>query len=195
MATPRGAEHRDLEQRLRNIEAQLRQVTGAALRRKQLSVTEGDFVVSGGGNIIIKGADGTPVWDALSGPMAADSVDTENNSLRIATTWTEYGNISVPIPSGYHRGHVLIMASAGHTFTGTGNVSVQPMFFSTPGPAINSGNGDVSVANSFMAHAFSGLGDGTPYPTLDFSLRAIRTGAADPDTGNWHLAASVIFLR
>ena len=89
----------------------------------------------------------------------------------------------------------MMLVSAGHTFTSTGNVSVQPKFFGTTGPAINSGNGDVSVATSFFAHGFSGLGDGTPYPNLELSLSAVRSGAADLGTGNWHLAASVMFLR
>lgn len=54
MATPRAAEHRDLEQRLRNLEQQVRELTGAALRRRQLNVTEGDFVVSGGGSVVVE---------------------------------------------------------------------------------------------------------------------------------------------
>lgn len=53
MATPRGAEHHDLEQQLRDLRAQVRQLTGAALRRPNLGVTEGDFVVQGGGDVLV----------------------------------------------------------------------------------------------------------------------------------------------
>lgn len=54
MATPRAAEHRDLEQRLRRLEQALQSLTSVALRRSQLSVTEGDFVVSGGGDVVVQ---------------------------------------------------------------------------------------------------------------------------------------------
>lgn len=54
MATPQAAVPRDLEQRIRNIESTLRQITSATLRQRQLSVTEGDFVVSGGGNVLVR---------------------------------------------------------------------------------------------------------------------------------------------
>lgn len=53
MATPQGAKHRDLEQRLRDNEQQVRQLTAAALKQRQLSVEQGDFHVSGGGNIVV----------------------------------------------------------------------------------------------------------------------------------------------
>src|SRR4051794_4906520 len=56
MATPRAAVHRDLEQRLRDLETQVRKLTSMGLRRDQLGVTSGDFVVSGGGSVIIKDA-------------------------------------------------------------------------------------------------------------------------------------------
>lgn len=58
MVTPTGARHRDLEQRLRDLEDGLRTLTGATLRRRQMGVTEGDFVVSGGGSVIVKDGGG-----------------------------------------------------------------------------------------------------------------------------------------
>lgn len=61
MATPRGAEHRDIEQRLRRIEYQVAAVIGAALRRKQLSVTSGDFTVSGGGSVVVEDGGGIAI--------------------------------------------------------------------------------------------------------------------------------------
>lgn len=54
MATPRGAVHRDLEQRLRDMERTVRDLTSSALRRQQLSVSAGDFVVSGGGGVVVQ---------------------------------------------------------------------------------------------------------------------------------------------
>lgn len=54
MATPAGAQHRDLEQRLRDMERQVQALTSALLHRRQQNVTEGDFVVSGGGDVIVR---------------------------------------------------------------------------------------------------------------------------------------------
>lgn len=54
MATPSGARHRDLEQRFRDIEQEVRALAAATLQRRQLSVTEGDFAVSGGGGIVVQ---------------------------------------------------------------------------------------------------------------------------------------------
>lgn len=55
MSTPRGAEHRDLEQWRRNVERQLRELTSRVVRREQLKVDSGDFAVSGGGDVQVKG--------------------------------------------------------------------------------------------------------------------------------------------
>lgn len=54
MATPRASEHRDLEQRLRTMERQLRELASRALRREKLGVTSGDFTVSGGGGVRVQ---------------------------------------------------------------------------------------------------------------------------------------------
>lgn len=66
MATPSGARHRDTEQRLLDLEAGQRNLTAASLRRRQLSVTEGDFVVSGGGGVVIEDGGGITVNDGGS---------------------------------------------------------------------------------------------------------------------------------
>jgi len=62
MATPYGAIPRDLEQRLRSIEQQLRDVAGAALYRRQLNLTSGDFTVEGG-SVTVRGGGGVTVED------------------------------------------------------------------------------------------------------------------------------------
>ncbi|MFC5730940.1 MULTISPECIES: tail fiber domain-containing protein [Nocardioides] len=54
MATPNAARHRDLEQRFADLQKQIRDLSAVVLHRRQLSVTDGDFVVSGGGNIIVR---------------------------------------------------------------------------------------------------------------------------------------------
>lgn len=54
MATPRAAEHRDLEQRFRDIENQLRALSARLLGQRKLEVSEGDFVVSGGGGVKVQ---------------------------------------------------------------------------------------------------------------------------------------------
>lgn len=56
MATPHAAIPRDLQQRISLIEANVRALAAQTLSQRQLSVTEGDFVVSGGGGINV--ADG-----------------------------------------------------------------------------------------------------------------------------------------
>ncbi|MBD8869297.1 hypothetical protein [Nocardioides donggukensis] len=74
MATPRAAQHRDLEQRLRDLESKVRELTGVALRRQQLSVTSGDFVVSGGGAVVVQDGGGVRV-DYASGSPAVQVTD------------------------------------------------------------------------------------------------------------------------
>ena len=56
MATPRAAVHRDLEQRLRNIEHGLREARTAATRRPKFKVSSGDLTIDGG-NLTVDGGD------------------------------------------------------------------------------------------------------------------------------------------
>lgn len=110
MTTPRGAKHRDLEQRLRDIEAQLRELTAASLRRKQLGVSQGDFVVSGGGNVVVKDggdleildAGGAVVFSALDGPVKVSKVNQTHSGWTTGPTGhTE--TYSVTVPEGYTK--------------------------------------------------------------------------------------------
>lgn len=67
MATPRGSIHRDVEQRLRDIEKQLRTLTGVSLYRTQLGVSAGDFIVAGGGDVLVQ--DGGSIETKSPGEM------------------------------------------------------------------------------------------------------------------------------
>lgn len=77
MATPNGARHRDLEQRLRDLEHQVRQLTGATLSRRQVAVdadtlavtSTGHLAVSDGGRITGTDSANTVVLDA-GGPTS-----------------------------------------------------------------------------------------------------------------------------
>lgn len=66
MATPTGALRQTLEQEIVNLNRQVRDLTAATLRRRQLGVTEGDFVVSGGGSVIVQDGGGVTVNDGGS---------------------------------------------------------------------------------------------------------------------------------
>lgn len=82
MTTPRNAQHRDLQQTLKDLQSQIQELRNTVLRRQRLNVTEGDFVVSGGGNVevrdggaltvrdgggmILESEEGTPVVEVAS---------------------------------------------------------------------------------------------------------------------------------
>lgn len=56
MATPRAAEHRDLERRLRDIETALRNLATVASQRPQFEVSAGDLTINGG-DLVVDGGD------------------------------------------------------------------------------------------------------------------------------------------
>lgn len=58
MATPRGAQPRDLEQRFRDLEQRCGDLAARVLGQRKLEVTTGDFVVSGGGGIVVRNGGG-----------------------------------------------------------------------------------------------------------------------------------------
>jgi hypothetical protein len=58
MATPESAKHRDLEQRFRDLERKVRDLTSRALQRPAYGVSEGDFIVSGGGSVVVRDGGG-----------------------------------------------------------------------------------------------------------------------------------------
>jgi hypothetical protein len=55
MATPRGARHTDLEQRLRDLEAEQRRLAFAALNLRQIVITSGTLPVTSPGQITVDG--------------------------------------------------------------------------------------------------------------------------------------------
>jgi hypothetical protein len=61
MATPRAAEHRDLEQRLRNIESTLRTLAGQVARRPQFTIESGDLTIDGG-DVLMLDDDGSVMF-------------------------------------------------------------------------------------------------------------------------------------
>lgn len=56
MGTPRAAEHRDLEQRFRNLESQVRKLLTVVGQRPQFEVTDGDLTIRGGA-LVVDGGD------------------------------------------------------------------------------------------------------------------------------------------
>lgn len=58
MATPQGAVHRDLEQRFKDLERRVRDLTTRTLYRPAYGVSDGDFVVSGGGAVVVQDGGG-----------------------------------------------------------------------------------------------------------------------------------------
>jgi len=70
MATPRGAQPRDLEQRFRDLEQRCGDLAARVLGQRKLEVTTGDFAVSGGGGILV--SDGGGVTVAAGGILKAE---------------------------------------------------------------------------------------------------------------------------
>lgn len=140
MATPRGSVHRDLEQRLRDLEAKVQSLTSVALRREQLEVTSGDFVVSGGGGVVIReggdlvtqypsGSDCLTVQDFVDGSTGM-LVERDGGGRRlfagdnVATgqpfeVWDDNNHLALAVaPSGLHRPDLAIpLYMNGHQFT------------------------------------------------------------------------------
>lgn len=121
MATPKGAKHQDLEQVLADLSAQVRALTAASLRRRQLGVTEGDFVVSGSGGVVVR--DGGGVSVLFPEDIAGDSISTAAYLGDIAVLpGNTYGGTGLWISD--HQGNELLAAvtdssglAAGGRFT------------------------------------------------------------------------------
>lgn len=175
MATPNAARHRDLEQRLKDLETQVHGVASIALGRK------------------------------ISPVFAKSQYDENPSAPSFGTSTQTYWAspaIGTP-PKGYSIAHINIQVSAGASFgTGTGNLTVAPFLdYDTAsgntisGPSINSGNSNIAVANSFWSYTLTGL---TQAHFINLGLGVIRgSDSPTPVAGscNWHLSASIIFLN
>jgi len=131
-------------------------------------------------------------------PVFATSLYAEDNNVSggFTSSGAIYDAGTILVPDGYGTAHILYTVSAGASYINTteGNQTVQPVVAATYGPAINSGNGSVSVANAFWSVTLTGL---TAGQRLDFGVYVFTGPTSTPDSGscNWHSAASIIFLN
>lgn len=162
-----------------------------------------------GGDVFLEDADGNIIWQASTDPVKTVGAYDDDDGLNLPTSWTRFGDtasLTVQIPKSYRSGHLQMFVAAGDTFDSSGNVSVEPVATFTRqsgatgggvGPAINSGNGSVSVANSFWAANFNleDQIDTDPWVSMTFGVNIAESANANTTFGNWHVAASVIFKR
>lgn len=173
MATPNAARHRDLEQRLTDLETQVRGLGSVALGRK------------------------------ISPVFAMSRQEDNNATTIPTAWTAYYDTESITVPAGYHKLHMIMGVSCGTSFSTTGNVSVQPIIRWNgqdaqigSGPAISSGSSAIAVANSYWAYTTGqSIGEGSTWLTFEVGLRVVRNGTPLADSGNWHLSASIIFLN
>lgn len=206
MATPRGAEHRDIEQRLRDIEHRVAGLSSRVLTQRKAEVSQGDFVVKGGGNIVILDADGNTVWSALDGPIRAENLasDVDSTTMPNDTTWREYAAQNLTVPAGFTSAIVAMYATTGNTWSGSGGgiLGVQPAIDFDPagpsalanGPGVTNGTtGAIPCSvSSYFGTTLTGLTGGQ---VLKFSTLAYSSGAASAGAANVHITATALFLR
>jgi hypothetical protein len=165
MATPVGAEHRDLEQRFRKIERGQSELVSATLRRQ---------------------------------PIKADSLQVDVNSTTLPSgAFGRRDGGLVPIPEGYTRALVTMYCSAGVTFSvasGGNSVGVQPVCNNSGGPAVSTGTSGANALSVVSNGAFS-LEDLTPGGTINLQVEVATVGTVVAGSGNYHISASVLFLR
>jgi len=129
-------------------------------------------------------------------PVFAASLYAEDGNVSggFTTSGAVYDAGTVTVPAGYGTAHIMVTVSAGASYAASGNQTVQPIVASQIGPAINSGNSVIAVANSFWSITLTDLDAGQE---LDFGVYVITGPTATPDSGscNWHAAASIIFLN
>jgi hypothetical protein len=161
VATPRAAEHRDLEQRFRNLEAGMAELTNTVLRRQPVQV-------------------GSVQVDTVVTPETANAV------------WTIINGDTLDVPEGYTRALVNMYAAHGVTFTGAGVLGVQPICTNHFGPPVSTGAPSAGALSVVSAGAFVLANLAGP---LDFGVQINRNGAVAAGSQNFHISASVIFLR
>ncbi len=170
------------------------------------SVSGGDLTVKNGGDILLRDATGDVIWKASEDPTVFDADWAENNGLSIPATWTDFYSTRVlAIPQGFKSGLMQVHCAVGDSFSGEGNVSVAPIIRCTradgtfvvgQGPALNSGNSNISVATSFYLSKLNFDTPDSPWASAQFGVRCIRVGTeASATSGNWHLSGSILFKR
>lgn len=204
--------HRDhsdigwIKRRLAMIERQVQQ-DRAARRLENATIGKGGLHVRGG-DIFLEDEDGNVLWQASKDPTTFASDWAEDNAMSVPTSWTDvYSPKVIAVPRGYWYSLAQINAMVGDSFNPTGNVSCAPLIrwiradgtsSVEVGPTTNSGNGDVSVANSFyLRTAYFGVSPGaSPWTGIQLGVRMVRVGSElSPTSGNWHLSGAVIFKR
>lgn len=179
-----------------------------AARRLESATIGKDGLHVRGGDIFLEDESGAVLWQASRDPTTFSSDWAEDNARSIPTAWTDvYSSKVMPIPTGYWYSLVQINAMVGDSFSSSGNVSCAPLIkwirqdgtsVVEVGPATNSGNSDVSVANSFyLRTAYFGVTEpASPWASVQLGVRMIRVGTElSATSGNWHLSGAVIFKR
>lgn len=208
MATPRGAEHRDVEQRLRNLENELSRLRTSVLGQRKLEVSEGDFAVSGGGSIvvqapgdlIIRDAGGTQLFSALDGPVrvAVANGATGGQNFPGAGVWGTFNTQTIAVPAGFTRALVFALATVGATASGAGPAAwkVRPVIAGIPEPNDGvAGTIGATLAASWacgFSASLSGLSG-----SFDVSVQGAQAAGSSFAGGsvNGHITAIALFLR
>jgi hypothetical protein len=100
----------------------------------------------------------------------------------------------ITVPDTYGFALVIVVAAAGTTFSGAGNISVVPTFNgNTFGHAVDTGVPAASPCSSFSV--FSSAMIVTPGDTLTFAAMVATNGAQPAGAGNVHVSGTISFSR
>lgn len=128
--------------------------------------------------------------------IATAQVQTDLNSMDLASGFTTYALTHVDVPVGYAYALIQASANVGTSLSGTtaGNTGCQIVVAGNPGPSMSqgkTGGGAVSAATamSIKIPVIPGIG-------FDIWVSAYANGGpSTAGTGNVHLSATVIFTR
>jgi len=134
MGTPFAAIPRDLEQDIRQIKAQLRDLTGLALGRKRLGVDQGDFLVTGGGAVVVRGA-------TSQAELAPDAIA-----------------IKTRAPGGPVPPNMVLLPDGFVAADGAGNIVVFRIDATTGNAVLTSSNQNLSLPNNVYGGKFHAYG-------------------------------------
>lgn len=212
MATPRGAEHRDLEKRFSDMQRAIDDLSSVVLRQRKLEVTSGDLDVSGGGSVVVSGggsivvsdsgdlqikdSTGHVIWSALSSLSTSSAGQWSGGGYSFpGTLSTDYGALNFTVPTGYSRALVSMFASARDT--GSGGYLVQRPRIITPvgtftGEQVDTWVNSFGTVGSSLSRIITGLSGGD---VLQLRCQAADTGSIDAGSGTVVLSGSVVFQR